>query len=109
MARDTFMVSYLKRFSLWTVERLLDHHWIGLGFYAALFVGTAWFAGSHLGREFMPELEEGNLWIRGTFPLNMSLERVAADSARAREIIYSYAEIESVVPMIGRPDDGTDP
>src|SRR5947208_6854297 len=57
----------------------------------------------------MPELEEANLWRRGTFPLTMALDRVAADSVRARAIIRSYPEVESIVPMIGRPDDGTDP
>jgi cobalt-zinc-cadmium resistance protein CzcA len=64
-----------------------------------------------LGREFMPELEEGNLWIRGTFPLNISLDRVAANAEQARAILGSekYPEVETVVLQIGRPDDGTDP
>ena len=57
----------------------------------------------------MPELDEGNLWIRGTFPLNASLERVVTDADQARAIIRQYPEIESVVMQIGRPDDGTDP
>ncbi|HEY1861941.1 MAG TPA: efflux RND transporter permease subunit, partial [Gemmataceae bacterium] len=62
-----------------------------------------------LGREFMPELEEGNLWIRGTFPLNISLERVADNAEHARAIIRTYPEVETVVQQLGRPDDGTDP
>jgi cobalt-zinc-cadmium resistance protein CzcA len=62
-----------------------------------------------LGREFMPELEEGNLWIRGTFPLNISLDRVASAAEQARAVLSSYPEVESVVLQIGRPDDGTDP
>ena len=57
----------------------------------------------------MPELEEGNLWITATFPLNMSLDRVAADIGKAREIMATYPEVEVLVPSIGRPDDGTDP
>ena len=57
----------------------------------------------------MPELEEGNLWIRGTFPLNASLERVADDGAEARAIMASYPEVEIGRRQIGRPDDGTDP
>jgi heavy metal efflux system protein len=62
-----------------------------------------------LGREFMPELEEGNLWIRGTFPLNISLDRVADNTDHARSAIRSFPEVAAVVPQIGRPDDGTDP
>jgi cobalt-zinc-cadmium resistance protein CzcA len=56
----------------------------------------------------MPELEEGNLWIRATFPLNASLEEVADRSRTARAIMRSYSEVELVVNQIGRPDDGTD-
>ena len=57
----------------------------------------------------MPELEEGNLWIRGTSPLNANLERVASVSREARAIMISYPEVETVVNQVGRPDDGTEP
>ena len=56
----------------------------------------------------MPALEEGNLWIRGTAPLNISLERHAQTSAKARAIMATYPEVESVVNQLGRPDDATD-
>src|SRR5262249_59157730 len=62
-----------------------------------------------LGREFMPELEEGNLWVRGTFPVNVSLDEVATRTRTARAIMRKYPEVEAIVPQIGRPDDGTDP
>jgi cobalt-zinc-cadmium resistance protein CzcA len=106
---DNFLVRFLKGGYLRQLERCLDHRWITLGGFLALIVFTAVYAVPRLGREFMPELEEGNLWIRGTFPLNVSLERVSADAERARQIIRSYPEIESAVLQIGRPDDGTDP
>src|SRR5262249_34311849 len=51
----------------------------------------------------------GSLWIRGTFPLNVSLEEVDEKVRSARQIMQKYPELESIVPMIGRPDDGTDP
>jgi cobalt-zinc-cadmium resistance protein CzcA len=106
---DNFLVRYLRNSYLRTLERCLDQRWLTLGAFGAIVAATALYAAPHLGREFMPELEEGNLWIRGTFPLNGSLERVAADAARARAIIATYPEVEAVVPMVGRPDDGTDP
>jgi cobalt-zinc-cadmium resistance protein CzcA len=62
-----------------------------------------------LGREFMPELEEGNLWIRGTFPVNISLDDVADKARRARGIMRSFPEVRLVQSQVGRPDDGTDP
>ena len=56
----------------------------------------------------MPELEEGNLWIRDTCPLNTTLERQAAISKEARAIMASYPEVLDVVNQIGSTDDGTD-
>jgi cobalt-zinc-cadmium resistance protein CzcA len=108
-SHDNALVRWLKRGYLRNLERCLDHRWLTLGFFGALIAVTALVPLPQLGREFMPELEEGNLWIRGTFPLNSTLERVAENSRQAREIIRAYPEVESVVPQIGRPDDGTDP
>ena len=56
----------------------------------------------------MPELEEGNLWIRGTGPLNQTLERNVEIAKQARTIMASFPEVETVVSQSGRPDDGTD-
>ena len=74
---------------------------------AALIVGTACLLPC-VGREFMPELEEGNLWIRGTAPLNITLERQDEISREARAIMATYPEVEAIVAQLGRPDDGTD-
>ncbi len=106
---DNFLVRFLKAAYLRQLEVCLNHPRLTLIAFLVILFGTAAYAVPNLGREFMPELEEGNLWIRGTFPLNASLERVSVDAAEARRIIASYPEIESVVPQIGRPDDGTDP
>jgi cobalt-zinc-cadmium resistance protein CzcA len=62
-----------------------------------------------VGREFMPQLEEGNIYIRGTFPLNASLDEVTRRVMSARDIMKHYPEVKVVVAQIGRPDDGTDP
>jgi cobalt-zinc-cadmium resistance protein CzcA len=61
-----------------------------------------------LGRDFMPKLEEGNFWIRSTFPVSISLPQSFEYSNRMRKILASYPEVLSVVSEIGRPDDGTD-
>jgi cobalt-zinc-cadmium resistance protein CzcA len=62
-----------------------------------------------LGREFMPELEEGNVIVRGTFPVNVSLDEAVQISVRAREIICRFPEVMLATSQVGRPDDGTDP
>ena len=61
-----------------------------------------------LGLEFLPKLEEGNLWIRATLPSTISLEEGNSYVNQMRAIIGSFPEVESVVSQHGRPDDGTD-
>src|SRR6266516_3626268 len=61
-----------------------------------------------LGLEFLPKLEEGNLWIRATMPSTISLEEGNTYVNRMRAVIGSFPEVESVVSQQGRPDDGTD-
>ncbi|HVS38602.1 MAG TPA: efflux RND transporter permease subunit, partial [Gemmataceae bacterium] len=72
-AEDNFLVRWLKNSYLRQLDFCLRYRWVTLGVFATLLVGTAVFAVPRLGQEFMPELEEGNLWVRGTFPLNISL------------------------------------
>ena len=61
-----------------------------------------------LGLEFLPKLEEGNLWVRATMPSTISLEEGNGYVNRMREVIRSFPEVDSVVSQHGRPDDGTD-
>ena len=61
-----------------------------------------------LGLEFLPKLEEGNLWIRATLPSTISLEEGNKYVNRMRAVIGSFPEVENVVSQHGRPDDGTD-
>ena len=65
--------------------------------------------GSRLGTEFLPELDEGNIWLTVTMPTGMSLERAKDVERRVRTIIRHYPEVTQVVSQLGRPDDGTDP
>lgn len=61
-----------------------------------------------LGLEFLPKLEEGNLWIRATLPPTISLQEGNAYVNEMRKMIRARPEVESVVSQHGRPDDGTD-
>ena len=61
-----------------------------------------------VGGEFMPPLEEGNLWIRVTLPQDISFERAAALGDQLRADMAKFPEITQVVSQVGRPDDGTD-
>ncbi len=63
---------------------------------------------THIGSEFMPTLEEGNLWIRATMPPTISLEDGAPVVDRMREIIIRHPEVITAVSQHGRPDNGSD-
>ncbi len=105
---DNAMVRWLQRSYVWQLRWCLANRWLflgGVGAIAVVVIGSL----SLLGQEFMPQLEEGNIYVRGTFPLNASLEEVTARTKSAMSIMKSYSESECVASQIGRPDDGTDP
>ena len=88
---------------------MLRHRWLAVAGFAGA-RGADRGVTALLGREFMPELEEGNMIIRGTFPVNVSLDEVDRDRSRiARHAVRDYPEVQAVLSQIGRPDDGTDP
>ncbi len=72
------------------------------------FLGFSIFLASNLGTEFLPALEEGNLWIRASMPPTISLEAGMPVVNRMREIIKSHPEVITVVSQHGRPDNGSD-
>lgn len=61
-----------------------------------------------IGGEFMPSLEEGNLWIRATLPQDVSFDYSTHLADEMRAILRSFPEVQQVVSQMGRPDDGTD-
>ena len=63
---------------------------------------------TRLGGEFLPKLEEGNIWATATMPLTISLDRGATLSNRMRRVFLSYPEVTTVISQLGRPDDGTE-
>ena len=105
--KHTIVDRVMRRVFVRMLEWVLDHRWLTLAVMAGLLAWTvAMLPG--LGAEFMPELEEGNLWIRGQMPRTVSLEEAARMAPRIREVIASVPEVRGVMSHVGRPDDGTD-
>jgi heavy metal efflux system protein len=73
-----------------------------------VFLCVSGFLGSRLGSEFLPTLEEGNLWIRASMPPTLSLEAGIPLVERMREILLRHPEVITVVSQHGRPDNGSD-
>jgi len=64
---------------------------------------------SFLGKEFLPELDEGDIWLRVKFPVGISLEAAEPYVHEIRERLLRFPETRVVVSQLGAPDDGTDP
>src|SRR6202790_2830581 len=73
-----------------------------------VFMGLSVLAASRLGSEFLPALEEGNLWIRAAMPPTISLDAGTDATRRMREILLRHPEVLTVVSQHGRPDNGSD-
>ncbi len=82
---------------------------ITLGAAVTLLILTIYLAfGGAIGSEFLPHLDEGAIWVRGTMAPSTGPTESARVAQRAREVMCSFPEVPQVVNQIGRPDDGTD-
>ena len=61
-----------------------------------------------LGSEFLPELDEGSIWLRVQTPYSISLDKSVEISGQVRRILISFSQVKYTVSQTGRPDDGTD-
>jgi len=105
---DTLVVRRIRQLYLCTLRWALDHPVIIVGVAGALLTVAVAIV-PLLGGEFMPALEEGNLWVRATMPVDISFEQAAQLSTDIRRIFRQFPEVSNIVSQLGRPDDGTDP
>lgn len=92
-------------------EKLFDwvmrYKKLTLGIALIIVIGT-FSSTKFLGTEFLPELDEGALWIRGVGPSGLSLTQSKALADSLRKDIEQYPEVKECISQTGRPDDGTD-
>ena len=104
---ETLIMRFLHRLYVPVLARSLANRRLVLAGGAALVFMTI-VAVRLLGLEFLPKLEEGNLWIRATLPPTISLQEGNAYVNEMRKLIAAQEEVVSAVSQHGRPDDGTD-
>jgi cobalt-zinc-cadmium resistance protein CzcA len=96
----------------WYRKRLrsaIEHRWIVAGVAVASLAGTVYLGfGGVIGAEFLPHLDEGAIWARGTLANSTSLSEGEDFTNKERFIFASFPEVKTVVSEVGRPDDGTD-
>lgn len=75
---------------------------------AMLIVVAGFYSFRFLGSEFLPELNEGSIWVRATLPYSISLDTSVAKANQMRAIMMRFPQVARIVSQTGRPDDGTD-
>ncbi|MGE3922741.1 MAG: efflux RND transporter permease subunit [Lautropia sp.] len=100
------------RFCKARYARVLDWSLARRGVVIALALGTLAGAGllsTRLGSEFLPELNEGSIWVNVTLAPSVAPEEAQKTARAIRTALTSVPEVASVISKVGRPDDGTDP
>ncbi|HWT67056.1 MAG TPA: CusA/CzcA family heavy metal efflux RND transporter [Terracidiphilus sp.] len=101
---------------LWLISRYrvavrwaILHRGVTVGTAAVLFaIAVFIIVGGAIGSEFLPHLDEGSIWVRGTLPPSEGPAASIDFTNRARVVMASFPEVTQVVSQTGRPDDGTD-
>jgi heavy metal efflux system protein len=100
-----FFLRIYRPILFWSVKHKIMAALIGLSAVAFSVVGA-----STLGAEYLPPLEEGNIWVRVTvLPTSVSLDESVKLAHGIRQLLRTYPEVTNVVSQVGAPDDGTDP
>jgi cobalt-zinc-cadmium resistance protein CzcA len=100
-----FLVEQYRKRLRWAVR----HRWV-VAFVALVSLsGTVYLGfGGVIGAEFLPHLDEGAIWARGTLANSTSLSEGEKFTTNCRYVFASFPEVKTVVSQVGRPDDGTD-
>jgi heavy metal efflux system protein len=93
-------------------HRLLGYairfRWLTVAFAAAAFGFAMYLATTVIGSEFLPHLDEGAIWVRGTLAPSVGQKDSVELANRARVMLCSFPEVPQCTSQVGRPDDGTD-
>lgn len=101
----TFLTDRYRYGVRWAIEHRRVTVGVGVaGLCVALFLAF----GPLIGGEFLPHLDEGAIWARGSLAPSTSLTEGTRFTTQARHIFASFPEVTNVVSEVGRPDDGTD-
>src|SRR5215203_2506332 len=105
---DTFIVRLLQRLYRPALQRAFQ--WPKLVIACAVVAfGASLAIVPQLGSEFLPELDEGNLWVGAVLSPSVSLTESQRIAGEVRSILRTFPEVRSVYAQAGRPEDGTDP
>jgi len=108
VSEDNALVRACKRLYRPVLARALEHRtFVLVGAVVALAASLA--IAPRLGTEFLPELNEGSIWINIMLPPGISVTETSHQLTRIRAVLRRFPEVRSVMSKAGRPEDGTDP
>jgi cobalt-zinc-cadmium resistance protein CzcA len=90
------------------LEWLLHRTWVAYLFSAGV-LAVVMVLGATAGREFLPELDEGSLWLQVDLPSGISIDKANEMASELRRTVLEFPEVKHIVTQLGRNDDGTDP
>jgi cobalt-zinc-cadmium resistance protein CzcA len=106
--KNNFFVNFWNRITekafTWTFMHKRISLSVALGVMLLTFMSTRF-----LGSEFMPQLNEGALWVEAKYPMSQSLDETVKRVAGLRKVLNSFEEVNGVLSQTGRSNDGTDP
>jgi len=105
--RESPLLRWLRRPYVPALRFCLRRPVVPIAVTAGMFA-LALLAFTFLGKEFLPELDEGDIWLRVKFPIGISLEDANPYVHDIRERLLTFPEVRVVVSQLGAPDDGTD-
>ena len=105
--KNNFFVRFINGKSVAFFYKCHAHRKISVGIAGIVAVGGLWMF-TLLGTEFLPQLNEGSIYIRATLPQSISLNESVQLANKMRARLAAYPEVKQVLSQTGRPNDGTD-
>ena len=105
--KNNFFVRFINGKSVAFFDKCHAHRKISVGIVGIVAVGGLWMF-TLLGTEFLPQLNEGSIYIRATLPQSISLNESVQLANKMRARLAAYPEVKQVLSQTGRPNDGTD-
>jgi heavy metal efflux system protein len=103
------VMEFLRNWYRGAVKWAIEHRLVTVGVGAAAFLVAVFLMLSGvIGSEFLPHLDEGAIWVRGTLAPSTGPTEATRVANQTRAILASFPEVKQVVSQVGRPDDGTD-
>ena len=106
--KENFLVKFIEKTYRPILNFCISKPYLTIGT-SALILVISLIMGTRLGTEFLPQLNEGSIYVRASMPQNISFSEANNYSEKMRKIFGKYPEVKSVISQNGRPNDGTDP